>query len=115
MNKVNLCESFKAIEDHWQPRVAGTLNGQEVKLVKFQGTFPWHHHETEDELFLVFRGSFVMELRGSSIHLQEGEFLIVPKGTEHRPVAGSEVEVLLFEPAGTRNTGNVVNEFTRAT
>jgi len=113
MNKVNLYESFSAIDDHWHPRVAGALNGQEVKLVKFQGTFPWHYHETEDELFLVIRGSFVMELREASIPLQEGEFLIVPKGTEHRPVAESEVQVLLFEPAGTRNTGNVVNEFTR--
>ena len=112
MDKVNLQAAFASFHQHWQPRVVAELNGQHVKLVKFQGEFPWHHHADEDELFLVIRGEFRMELRDRSIPLAEGEFLIIPKGTEHRPVADHEVEVLLFEPAGTRNTGNVNNEFT---
>jgi len=112
MTKVNLAEQFAGIRAHWQPRVAGELNGQHVKLVKFQGEFPWHQHPGEDELFLVVRGEFRMDLENRQIPLSEGEFLIVPKGTLHRPVAAREVEVLLFEPAGTRNTGDQRNEFT---
>jgi len=112
MEKINLREAFAAIHTHWQPRIAGELNGQHVKLVKFQGEFPWHHHAAEDELFLVVKGRFRMDLRDRAILLTEGEFLIVPKGTEHRPVAEAEVEILLFEPVGTLNTGNVENEFT---
>jgi mannose-6-phosphate isomerase-like protein (cupin superfamily) len=111
MRKVNLAERFSAFTEHWSPRIAGQLNGQHVKLVKFQGEFDWHHHEEEDELFLVIKGSFVMEYRefgvGRRMELSEGEFVIVPKGTEHRPVAEEEVQVLLFEPVGTLNTGNV--------
>lgn len=112
MHKVNLAEQFANIHAHWQARISGELNGQHVKLVKFQGEFPWHHHVDEDELFLVIRGEFRMDLRDRTIPLHEGEFLIIPKGTEHRPVAEREVEVLLFEPAGTRNTGDQDNEFT---
>jgi len=119
MRKVNLGEALSTFSDHWKPRIAGELNGQHVKLVKFQGEFDWHHHENEDELFLVLRGSFTMEYRDSdgsacAIQLEQGEFLIVPRGVEHRPVAEYEVEVMLFEPAGTLNTGNVVSERTVA-
>lgn len=112
--KVNLAAAFDSFSEHWSPRVAGELNGQQVKLVKFQGEFVWHHHEHEDELFLVHRGRFTMEFRDRRVELSPGEFLIVPRGVEHRPVAAEEVEVILFEPASTLNTGNVVNERTVA-
>ena len=112
MEKVNLREKFALINDHWRPRIAGELNGQHVKLVKFEGAFDWHHHEAEDEMFFVVEGSFVMELRDGAIELEKGEFLIVPRGIEHRPVAAREVCVMLFEPAGTLNTGNVRSERT---
>lgn len=112
MEKLNIAETLAAIQDHWSPRIAGELNGQHVKLVKFQGEFVWHHHEQEDEMFYVIQGSFRMEFRDRSVELREGEFLIVPRGVEHRPVALEEVSVMLFEPAGTLNTGNVVNERT---
>ena len=112
MRKVNLEEKFALIADHWNPRIAGELNGQHVKLVKFQGEFVWHHHDTEDEMFFVADGAFRMEYREAdgtehSIALARGEFLIVPAGVDHRPVAEEEVSVMLFEPASTRNTGNV--------
>jgi len=113
MNKVNLAEKFSTFSEHWSPKIAGELNGQHVKLVKFQGPFTWHHHEQEDEMFLVVKGSFIMEFRDKNVTLNEGEFIIVPRGVEHRPNAPQEVEVLLFEPAGTLNTGNVDNEFTK--
>lgn len=113
MEKVNIREKFDLFTEHWSPQIVGELNGQEVKLVKFQGDFVWHHHETEDELFLVVEGSFEMEFRDRTVQLSEGEFLIVPKGVEHRPVAKEEVWVLLFEPATTLNTGNVVDEKTK--
>lgn len=113
-DKVSLAEAFKQIDEHWQPRIAGSLNGQEVKLAKFQGAFVWHHHEHEDEMFLVHRGRFTMEFRDRSVVLEAGDFLVVPRGVEHRPVAEEEVEVVLFEPAGTLNTGNVRNERTVA-
>lgn len=112
MNKVNLREKLASFSDHWQPRIVGELNGQHVKLVKFAGPFVWHRHENEDELFLVVHGRFRMELRDRAIDLEEGDFLIVPRGVEHRPVAEEEVHVLLFEPATTLNTGNVENERT---
>lgn len=117
MKKVRLTESLAKFTDHWNPRIVGELNGQHVKLVKFQGEFVWHHHELEDELFLVVDGSFRMDFRDPqgaehSIEVEKGEFLIVPRGTEHRPYAANEVHVLLFEPAGTLNTGNVRNERT---
>ena len=110
MKKVNLNEDFGQISEHWRPKVVGELNQQEVKLVKFKGEFPWHHHETEDELFLAIRGDFRIEFRDRSVELTPGEFLIVPRGVEHRPVANEEVEVLLFEPKGVRNTGNIEDE-----
>lgn len=112
MEKVNLAEKFARFTAHWQPKIVGELNGQQVKLAKFAGPFEWHRHELEDELFLVVRGRFRMELRDRDIELETGEFLIVPRGVEHRPVADAEVEVLLFEPAGTLNTGNVRSERT---
>ncbi|MEO6316622.1 MAG: cupin domain-containing protein [Chitinophagaceae bacterium] len=114
MEKVILSEKFGLFSDHWSPKIAGELNGQLVKLVKFKGPFTWHHHDNEDELFLVVKGSFVMELRDKKIALNAGEFLIVPRGVEHRPNAAEEVEVLLFEPASTLNTGNTENEFTKS-
>ena len=110
--KISIAEKFAAIHDQWNPRVVGELNGQQVKLVKLRGAFVWHHHEQEDELFLVHRGSFRMEFRDRTVELTAGDILIVPRGVEHRPVAETEVEVLLFEPSTTLNTGNLVNERT---
>jgi len=115
MNKVNVIEKFAHVDGYWNPAVIGALNGQEVKIVKFKGPFTWHHHDHEDELFYVVKGSFVMEFRDRNVELTEGVFLIVPKGVEHRPNAEEEVWVMLFEPASTLNTGNVVNEFTKNT
>jgi len=121
MDKINLLQKFSLISDHWNPRIVGELNGQYLKLVKFQGPFTWHHHETEDEMFLVVKGRFRMEYREGSdagastqqdVWIEEGEFIIVPHGVEHRPVADEECLVLLFEPATTLNTGNVNDEFT---
>ncbi len=108
--KVNLAEKFALIHEHWRPKVVGELNGQEVKLVKFQGEFPWHHHEHEDEMFLAMKGNFRIEFRDKTVELAEGEFVIVPRGVEHRPIADEEVEVLLFEPKNVLNTGNIVDE-----
>lgn len=111
LQKVNLAEKLALISEHWSPRVAGELNGQQVRLVKFAGEFVWHSHEAEDELFLVLKGEFRMQYRDAEgqemeLSLSEGEFLIVPRGVVHRPVAEQEVSVLLFEPATTLNTGN---------
>ena len=108
--KVNLAEKFALISEHWRPKVVGELNGQEVKLVKFRGEFPWHHHANEDEMFLAVKGRFRLEFRDKTVELSAGEFVIVPRGVEHRPVADEEVEVLLFEPAQLLNTGNVTDE-----
>ncbi|WP_153798726.1 cupin domain-containing protein [Foetidibacter luteolus] len=113
MNKVNLAEKFSLVKDYWSPAIAGELNGQQVKLVKFKGPFTWHHHENEDELFYVVKGSFIMEFRERNVQVNEGEFIIVPHGVEHRPNAPEEVWVMLFEPASTLNTGNQQNEFTK--
>jgi len=113
-DKINVVEKFAALNEHWSPRVIADLNGQHVKAVKFQGEFVWHHHDQEDEMFLVHRGSFRMEFRDRSVTLDAGDFIVVPRGVEHRPVADQEVEVLLFEPAGTLNTGNVHGERTVA-
>ena len=112
MNKVNLRQKLDAIDGPFNPRIVGELNGQHVKLVKIAGEFVWHHHEHEDEMFLVLDGHLDMHLRDGVVGLDPGEFLIVPRGVEHRPVAEREVHVLLFEPAGTLNTGNVRNELT---
>ena len=112
MEKVNLTEKLSTFSDYFNPRIVGELNGQQVKLVKFKGEFVWHHHEREDELFYVVKGSFDMQLRDRIITVNAGEFLVMPHGMEHRPVAKEEVEILLFEPATTLNTGNVENELT---
>jgi mannose-6-phosphate isomerase-like protein (cupin superfamily) len=113
MEKVNVAEKLSTFSDYFNPRIAGELNGQQVKLVKFQGEFVWHHHDDEDELFYVVKGSFDMHLRDKIITINEGEFLIMPRGVEHKPVAKQEVEIMLFEPATTLNTGNVENELTK--
>lgn len=112
MQKVRIADKLAAFQEHFSPKIVGELNGQHVKLVKFQGDFVWHHHEAEDEMFLVLHGGFRMDYRDDSgreqsVDLSEGEFLIVPRGVEHRPSAVEEVHVLLFEPASTLNTGNV--------
>ena len=113
MEKINLAEKFSKFSDHFNPHIVGELNGQQVKLVKFKGEFIWHHHENEDELFYVVKGSFKMHFRDKVVTINEGEFIIVPHGTEHKPVAEQEVEIMLFEPATTLNTGNIENEFTK--
>jgi mannose-6-phosphate isomerase-like protein (cupin superfamily) len=109
VNKVNLAEKFASFSEHWRPKIVGELNGQEVKLAKFKGEFVWHQHENEDELFLVWRGSMRVEFRDRAVELNPGEFLVVPRRVEHRTVADDECEVVLFEPAATRNTGNVTD------
>jgi mannose-6-phosphate isomerase-like protein (cupin superfamily) len=116
MQKFSITEAFASIKEHWKPRIAGELNGQHVKLVTFQGEFIWHHHENEDELFLVLKGVMRMEFRENgreqAIDVREGEFIVVPRGVEHRPSAQDEAHVMLFEPVSTLNTGNVRNERT---
>lgn len=112
MDGIDLREKFASFSEQWSPRIVAELNGQHVKLVKFRGEFVWHHHEHEDELFLVHRGRFRMEFRDRVVELGPGEMIVVPRGVEHRPVADDEVEVLLFEPAGTLNTGNILDERT---
>jgi mannose-6-phosphate isomerase-like protein (cupin superfamily) len=113
MEKINLLQKYSLFSDHWSPKIIGELNGQHIKLSKFQGEFVWHKHDNEDEAFFVIKGSFNMELRDRIIVLNEGDMLIVPKGVEHRPEAENEVWVMLFEPAGTLNTGDVVDERTK--
>ena len=115
MEKINLLEKFSRFTDHWSPKIAGELNGQHVKVVKMLGAFDWHHHEMEDEMFLVIDGTLRVEFRDKNICIEPGEFVIVPRGVEHRPVADKEVSVLLFEPASTLNTGNVKNNRTKET
>ncbi len=113
MEKVNLNEKFKLFSDHWSPRIVGELNGQYVKLAKFKGEFTWHHHEHEDELFLVVKGRLLIKFRDKDVWLDEGEMIVVPAKVEHMPVAQEEVHVLLFEPASTLNTGNIIDEKTK--
>ena len=113
MDKVNIAEKLSLFNDYCNPRIIGELNGQQVKAVKLNGEFIWHKHDNEDELFLVMKGTLFMELRDKTITINEGEFLIVPRGTEHKPVAKEEVHILLFEPATTLNTGEVQNELTK--
>ena len=113
MEKVNLAKKLSLFSQQWEPKIVGELNGQFVKLVKFKGPFVWHHHDNEDELFYVVKGSFDMEFRDQTVTINEGEFIIVPKGVEHRPNAKEEAEVMLFEPATTLNTGNIENEITQ--
>lgn len=112
MNKVNIEEKLALFSEQWQPKIVGELNGQYVKLVKFQGPFVWHHHDDEDEMFLVVKGRFRMEYRDHEEWIEEGEFVVVPRTVEHRPVADEEAHVMLFEPMTTLNTGNVENERT---
>ncbi len=113
IKKVNIKEKFKQFSDYWNPRIIGELNGQEVRIAKFHGEFTWHHHDNEDELFFVIKGRLLMHLRDQKIWVEEGEMIIIPRGVEHMPDAPEEVWVLLFEPASTKNTGNVNEERTR--
>ncbi len=112
-DKVNLLHKFELFNEYWSPKIVGELNGQQVKLVKFKGEFVWHHHEHEDELFYVVKGSFEMHFKDKIQHINEGEFIIVPRMIEHKPVAPEEVWIMLFEPASTLNTGNTENELTK--
>jgi mannose-6-phosphate isomerase-like protein (cupin superfamily) len=123
MHKINVAEKFSKISEYYKPHIAGELNGQMVKLVKANTEFVWHHHDQEDEMFLVVKGRFRMDYRENNVRdedsrerhewIEAGEFIIVPRGVEHRPVAEEEVWIMLFEPASTLNTGNVVNERTQ--
>lgn len=113
MNKVNVQEKFSLFSEHWSPKIVAELNGQQVKLAKLKGDFIWHKHDDEDELFYVVKGELKIEFRNEVVVLSEGEMLVVPRGVEHRPVANEEAWVMLFEPAGTLNTGNVVDEKTK--
>ncbi|CAN5519250.1 cupin domain-containing protein [soil metagenome] len=115
MNKVNIEEKLSLFQDYWNPRIVGELNGQHVKLAKLQGEFVWHKHDDEDELFYVLDGTLKMEFRDKTVEIKPNEFIIVPKGIEHRPVADTEVAIMLFEPATTLNTGNATSELTRST
>jgi mannose-6-phosphate isomerase-like protein (cupin superfamily) len=110
--KVNLAEKLSTFTDQWSPKIVGELNGQYVKVVKFQGEYVWHHHDDQDELFMALKGSFEIQLPDEVVTLDEGEFFIVPRGVEHKPVAEREAHALLFEPANTRNTGNVDHAYT---
>ena len=110
MTPVSIPERFNLFSEHWRPKVIARLNGQEVKLIKVQGVFPWHHHEKEDEMFLVWRGVFRVEFRDRAVSLGPGELIVVPAGVEHQTAADEEAEIICFEPAGVRNTGNVVDE-----
>jgi len=114
MDTINIHQKLSLFSEYWSPKIVGELNGQHVKLVKLKGEFVWHHHDNEDELFLVVKGRLQIQLRDKDVWIDEGEFLIVPKGVEHRPVAPDEVQVLLFEPTSTLNTGNIRNERTVA-
>jgi mannose-6-phosphate isomerase-like protein (cupin superfamily) len=113
MKEISLLSKFALIHEHWRPKVVATLNGQEIKLVKFCGTFPWHTHANEDEMFLVWQGTMVIEFQDQMVTLEAGELFVVPRGIEHRTIASTEAEVIIFEPAETRNTGDIVDaEFT---
>ncbi len=113
MERINLAGKLDLIDEYWSPKIVGELNGQYVKLAKLRGEFIWHHHEDEDELFLVVKGRLIIKLRDQDVALEEGEFFIVPRGIEHKPVAEEEVHVLLLEPKSTLNTGNVRDERTK--
>jgi len=113
MDKVNLAHKLAQFDDHWNPRIVAALNGQHVKIAKVQGEFVWHHHEAEDELFMVIKGELDLEFRDRTVTLLPGELMVVPRGVEHRPVAREECQILLFEPQETVNTGNVVSDRTR--
>lgn len=110
MEAVDIARKFALFSEHWRPKLVAELNGQEVKLVKLQGVFPWHHHEMADEMFLVWRGRFRVEFRDRIVTLEPGQFVVVPRGIEHRTAADEEAEVLIFEPADVLNTGNIEDE-----
>lgn len=110
MNAINIAQKFDLIHEFWRPKIVGEINDSYVKLAKLKGEFVWHHHDEEDEMFLVVKGRLTIKLRDRDIQLEEGEFAIIPKGVEHMPVAADEVHVILLEPKTTRNTGNVENE-----
>lgn len=112
IKKVNLSEKFDSFTEHWSPKIVGELNGQHVKVAKFKGEFVMHKHEHEDEMFMVIEGALQIELENKTLHINAGEFVVIPKGTLHKPIALEEVKVLLFEPNTTLNTGNVESEFT---
>jgi mannose-6-phosphate isomerase-like protein (cupin superfamily) len=114
VDKVNIAEKLSLFDEHWSPKIVGELNGQHVKLVKLSGEFVWHQHDDEDEMFLVVDGRFRMDFRDREVWIERGEFIVVPRGVEHRPVAEEEASVMLFEPASTLNTGNVTGEMTVA-
>lgn len=114
IDKVNIAQKLSLFDETWSPKIVGEPNGQYIKLVKFSGEFVWHHHDDEDEMFLVVDGRFRMEFRDREVWIEEGEFIVVPRGVEHRPVAEEEASVMLFEPASTLNTGNVTGEMTVA-
>jgi mannose-6-phosphate isomerase-like protein (cupin superfamily) len=107
---VNLNQKFSLFNEHWRPKIVAALNGHEIKLVKCKGEFVWHHHDNEDEMFLVWKGEFTVEFRDRVVDLRAGELVVVPRGVEHRTLAAEEAEVIVFEPAGTRNTGNTHDE-----
>jgi len=113
MEKVNISEKLSLIKDHWNPRIAAELNGQHVRLVKIQGEFVWHKHDNEDEMFYVLKGKLEMQFRDKTVEIFENEFIVVPRGIEHRPFAENEVSIMLFEPNTTLNTGNTKGDFTR--
>ncbi|MCG8327744.1 MAG: cupin domain-containing protein [Chitinophagales bacterium] len=114
MEKITIVDKLNSFTDHWNPRIVGELNGQHVKLAKLKGEFVWHSHENEDEMFLVLEGWFNMEFRDKTVRLEKGDFIIVPRGVEHRPVAPEEASVMLFEPSSTLNTGEIQNELTKS-
>lgn len=114
MEKINIGEKLSLFNDYWNPRIIGELNGQHIKLAKFKGEFVWHKHDNEDEMFYVMKGCFDMHFRDRIVRIEENECIVVPKGIEHKPVAEEEVSVMLFEPATTLNTGDVINEMTKS-
>ena len=115
MDKINLAQKFNLFNEHWSPKIVGELNDSFIKLAKLKGEFDWHHHEQEDELFLVVKGDLTIKFRDKDVSLKPGEFIVIPKGVDHLPVAAEEVQVMLIEPKGTLNTGNVVTEKTKET
>lgn len=115
MGKIDILEKFSKISAFWNPKIVGELNGQLIKLSKFKGEFIWHHHENEDELFMVVKGELILEFRDRIVTLHENEFIIVPKNVEHKPIAKEEVWVMLFKPSSTLNTGTIVDELTQPT
>ena len=115
MDKINLAQKFSLFNEHWSPKIVGELNDSFIKLAKLKGEFDWHHHEQEDELFLVVKGDLIIKFRDKDVSMKPGELIVIPKGVDHLPVAAEEVQVMLIEPKGTLNTGNVVTEKTKET